>query len=473
MLEHLQHFVTCAPGAASGGRCAAGAWLRVCRAPCGTAGPAAWQRLLTALFLLGSIIIGIQGASAQSASVHRKTNSAHAERANLTGDSKQTTFRLKLSNGVRAEIFTLGDPYRVVVDLPEVAFHLPEGTGEKGQGLISAFRYGLVSEGKARIVMDTSGPVVIKHAAMTPKGGKAVELVIDLIPTSARAFGAGTGAGAQPPPAPQQRQQATKRAPAPPSQAGQSRDRGDRATATVKTARAKPLVLIDAGHGGIDPGTTSAGNVKEKTVVLAVALALRTKLGSSGRYDVRMTRKTDVFVPLDRRVQISRELDADLFISLHADAIAQKGLAKNVRGATVYTLSEDASDEEARRMAEKENNSDAVAGLQTSTFEGEGDVRNILIDLLKRETSNFSADFSNILVKRMGQSISLSGRPQRSAAFKVLRQADTPSVLVELGYMSNPKDEKLLQSAAWQRRVAASIASAVDAYFSRRTATAR
>ncbi|MDH4983903.1 N-acetylmuramoyl-L-alanine amidase [Hyphomicrobium sp. D-2] len=426
---------------------------------------------MAALVVLASTLIAIPEAYAQTASVHRKTKAAQAKRAELTGDSKQTTFRLGLSNGVRAEIFTLADPYRVVVDLPEVAFHLPEGSGEKGGGLISAFRYGLVSEGKARIVMDANGPVVIKHAAMNPKDGQAVELIIELVPTSAHAFGAGTGAGAQPqpPPAPPvpQRDVAKGAPPAPTASPGREIERAPKVT------RAKPLVVIDAGHGGIDPGTTSAGNVKEKTVVLAVALALRSQLAASGRYDVRMTRKTDVFVPLDRRVQMSRELDADLFISLHADAIAQKGLAKNVRGATVYTLSEDASDEEARRMAEKENNSDAVAGLQTSAFEGEGDVRNILIDLLKRETSNFSADFSNILVKRMGQSISLSSRPQRSAAFKVLRQADTPSVLVELGYMSNPKDEELLQSAAWQRRVAASIGSAVDAYFSRRTATAR
>ncbi len=214
-------------------------------------------------------------------------------------------------------------------------------------------------------------------------------------------------------------------------------------------------------------------NLKEKTLVLAVAQALREQLAAGRRYDVRMTRVSDVFVSLDQRLKMSRDLDADLFISLHADSIAQKGLANTVRGATVYTLSEQASDEEARRMAEKENNSDAIAGLQTAKFEEEGEVRNILIDLLKRETSNFSADFSNTLVKRLGTSISLSGRPQRSAAFKVLRQADTPSVLVELGYMSNAEDERLLNSSAWQRRVAAAIGTAVDSYFSKRTAKAR
>lgn len=397
------------------------------------------------------MVAAMGSAAAEPTSIHRKSTVVEAKRAELTGDRRTTALRLALSAGVRAEIYTLANPYRVVVDLPDVAFHLPDGTGQQGRGLVSAFRYGLLAEGKARVVIDTTGPVVIKHADMTTTGARSVDLVIELAPTSAQSFGTGTGGV---------RAALAKTEPAP-------------APAATKRDRIKPVILIDAGHGGIDPGTASAGNLKEKTIVLAVAHALRAQLSASGRYDVRMTRKTDVFVSLDQRLKMSRDLAADLFISLHADAIAQKGLVNSVRGATVYTLSERASDEEARRMAEKENNSDAVAGLQTASFEEEGEVRSILIDLLKRETSNFSADFSNTLVKRLGATISLSGNPQRSAAFKVLRQADTPSVLVELGYMSHPEDEKLLNSAAWQRRVAAAIGTAVDSYFSKRTAKAR
>lgn len=392
---------------------------------------------------------------ADPTSVHRKTAGVEARAADVEVSGKVTTFVLRLSSGVRAEIFTLAGPYRVVIDLPDVAFQLPEGTGQKGQGLVSSFRYGLLAEGKARVVIDTAGPVQIRRADMQPtasQGSKGMDLAVELAATSAQSFGGGTGGF-------------------PGTAATPPKDMGS-AVAT-KHNRIKPLILIDAGHGGIDPGTASPSGRKEKTIVLAVAQALRERLESSGHYDVRMTRTSDVFVALDERLKMSRDLASDLFISLHANSIAQKGLAKSVRGATVYTLSERASDEEARRMADKENNSDAVAGLQTAKLEDEGEVRSILFDLLKRETSNFSADFSNTLVKRLGTTISLSQRSQRSAAFKVLRQADIPSVLVELGYMSHPEDEKLLNSAAWQRRVAAAMVAAIDSYFSKRTAKAR
>lgn len=388
---------------------------------------------------------------ADPTSIHRKSAGVEARAADIKVSGKATTFVLRLSSGVRAEIFTLAGPYRVVIDLPDVAFQLPEGTGQKGQGLVSSFRYGLLAEGKARVVIDTNGPVQIRRADMQPAANKGMELAVELTATSAQSFGGGTG-------------ETPGNAATPPEDMGSA--------VAAKHNRIKPLILIDAGHGGIDPGTASSTGLKEKTIVLAVAQALRERLESSGHYDVRMTRTSDVFVPLDERLKMSRDLASDLFISLHADSIAQKGLAKSVRGATVYTLSEQASDEEARRMADKENNSDAVAGLQTAKLEDGGEVRSILFDLMKRETSNFSADFSNTLVKRLGTTISLSQRSQRSAAFKVLRQADIPSVLIELGYMSHPEDEKLLNSEAWQRRVATAIVAAIDSYFSKRTAKA-
>lgn len=394
-------------------------------------------------------------ASPKAGSSAPRSKTAEVRDVRVSAAAGKTRVEMSLSAGVRAEIFTLANPYRVIIDLPDVTFRLPDGTGQSSAGLISAFRFGLFAENKGRVVLDASGPVRIDGARMTASGADgSVALEMDLVEISAAEFGAGTGA-------------ASKAAAAPRSRPAVFDDQ----LGGTRGGSKKPLVVIDPGHGGIDPGAVGVDNVLEKKIVMDVAQRLQRRLKATGRYRVAMTRTRDVFVSLDQRVDMSREAGADLFISIHADSLASKAYAPVVRGATVYTLSERASDEQARLMAEKENASDQVAGIESAALAEENEqVRSILIDLMKRETSNFSTDFSNLLVARLKKSVSLSRDPQRSAAFRVLKQTHAPSVLVELGYISNEADARQMRQAEWQSKVAGAIVAAIDAFFDRRTA---
>lgn len=373
----------------------------------------------------------------------------------FSGDAARTFVKVALSRDVAIDVFTLADPFRVIIELPDTTFPISVQPGTKGKGLVESYHNGVFQAGKGRIVLETLGPVRVTTFPLSPgPDGKGKMLEVALVPMPVSEFAKGTGAG---------RADVEKVVTALPEGVPES---------PAAPPPARPVIVIDAGHGGIDPGAVGQGMLLEKNVVFAVARKLEQALKGRQRYEVRMTRTADVFVSLDQRVAESRKNAANLFLSIHADSIEQQSMAQNVSGATVYTLSERASDEQARKMAEKENASDLLAGL-ASTKKEDDEVKDILIDLLKRETATFSAEFSNVLLTKLKPKIQLSRDPSRSAAFKVLKQTHAPSVLIELGYMSNDADVQRLNSSEWQERIAEAIASAIDAYFASRKASAR
>jgi N-acetylmuramoyl-L-alanine amidase len=230
----------------------------------------------------------------------------------------------------------------------------------------------------------------------------------------------------------------------------------------------RPLVVIDPGHGGIDNGTKAVSGELEKAIVLDFATILRDKLQQSGKYRVAMTRSDDTFIALAERVRFARGQRAALFISIHADYLPKR--EGEAQGATVYTLSENASDAEAARLAEDENRADVIAGVDLTAESNE--VADILIDLAQRETKMFSMQFARDLLTELKTTTRMHKYPLKSAGFMVLKSPDVPSVLLELGYVSTKDDLKQLLSQSWRERTAVALVKAIDAFFAPRIAGA-
>lgn len=355
----------------------------------------------------------------------------------------------KLTQKTDFNVFILASPYRAVINLPAAHWKIAETDNKKG--LVTDVRYGLFSEQQSRVVLDLKAPAKIQKQFMLPPSAnnQNTRLVVDLVPIMAREFNRAK--------LPQQveRAQRTKSAQiiAPPSLTPLTP-----LTPKTRPKRDRKVIVIDPGHGGVDPGAHGR-QAKEKNVVLSFAKQLIGKLRDTGLYDVYLTRNTDVYIPLRARVQIARRKKADLFISIHADAIKKR----NVRGLSVYTLSEKASDKEAAALARKENQSDIIAGIDFG--DQPKDVTNILIDLAQRETKNLSKRFAASVVKETRGKTRLLERTHRQAGFRVLKAPDVPSVLIELGFLTNRADEKQLLSAKWQRNVATALTQAVGRYF--------
>ena len=362
----------------------------------------------------------------------------------LGGDEAQTRMVVDLSEKVDIRAFALADPYRVVIDMPQVAFQLRPRTGEIGRGLVKAFRFGLVMPGGSRIVIDLTRPVRIDKAlVLDAANDQPARLVLDLTAIERDTFMrfATTEAGGADTPKPEWQAESSHGDP-------------------------RPLIVIDPGHGGIDNGTRAASGEMEKTIVLEFGLMLRDKIEKIGKYRAAMTRTEDNFVPLGNRVALARAREASLFISIHADALARG--EGDAQGATIYTLSERPSDARAARLAENENRADVIAGLDLSSEPK--DVAGILIDLARRETKTFSVQFAQALANSFKASTRLHQNPLKSASFVVLKAPDVPSVLVELGFVSNKTDLKSLVSQEWRERAADSVVQAIESYFTTRLA---
>ncbi|MFC1459555.1 N-acetylmuramoyl-L-alanine amidase [Microvirga arabica] len=376
------------------------------------------------------------GASAKPAT------SIIAAAAAVEQDGAKTRFKVTLSKPVTAQVSLMERPDRLIIDLPEVAFHLPAEAGRSKEGLIASYRYGLFAPGRSRVVMELAQPAIVSGLTTTPDAtGAATILTIELSRADREEFRKAASGSAAP----------AKEGPAPVVQAAKD---------------ARPVIMIDPGHGGIDPGAAAgSGNVAEKDLVLSFAQRLKKKLEDGGRYKVLMTRDQDVFVSLGDRVRAARAAQADLFISIHADSISG---GQDVRGLTVYTGSERASDADSARLADRENKADAVAGVESG--EMPDDVSDILMDLTLRETRGFSHGFATRLVGEFDSVARLNKNPHRQARFQVLRAHDVPSVLVELGYLSSQKDLDLLMSEEWRAKMVSAMSNAVDRFFATRLA---
>ncbi|MCF8495916.1 MAG: N-acetylmuramoyl-L-alanine amidase [Alphaproteobacteria bacterium] len=386
--------------------------------------------------------------------------------------SDRTRLVLDLDTTAQFRAFTLANPYRLVLDLPEFEWRAGSIEGLR-TSQISAVRQGHIQPGLSRIVFDLKGPVFIQSAFSLPEqNGKPPRLVVDLKPSSPDDFRQNLqkmqgdlGEGVTPPLAPNMTT-ASSAPPVPARAPYRTASLDNMAPPSAPTmpkaspALKKPLVVIDPGHGGVDPGASGPGNIHEKTIVLALGKELAAQLESSGEYRVLMTRDRDEFVKLRDRVTFARTHGADLFVSIHADSIHKN----EVTGASVYTLSEKASDEQTEKLAARENQADLIAGIDLSVEDQ--DVANILVDLAMRDTMNQSKFFANNLVGTFkAGGLKTLPTPHRYAGFAVLKAPDIPSVLVEVGFMSSQKEAKLLNTPGYRKKIARSLKEGIDGYF--------
>jgi N-acetylmuramoyl-L-alanine amidase len=374
------------------------------------------------------------------------------------GDENQTRFTLEITKDIPYRAFVLNNPPRMVIDLPKMEWHAPLNKGDRN-GNIKSYRKGLYQGDTLRIVIDLNRPAILSaNEKQPPDQSNPWRYVFTLKPVDAVTFEkainkviTGNGAPAT----------ATNGATTNGAVAIIKNDLPHKATIVASKETKKPLIVIDAGHGGVDPGALATNGIYEKNITLATAKELKRQLEETGNYRVKMTRDTDVFIKLPDRVKIARSAGADMFISLHADTIARS----NVMGSSVYTLSDKASDIESAKLAERENAVDTLVNVDVGKVDA--DVADILIDLVTRDTMNQSRVLADTVVSTFKSNgvHTLPITPHRSAGFAVLKSPDIPSILIEMGYLSNKQEADQLANAQYRTKLAGAVAKVVDRYF--------
>ena len=396
------------------------------------------MRSIISAFLTASILLTAMLSAAWAA----EDETAIAFAARVIGDEKRARLVVDFDKTVTYDAYLLADPRRIIIDLSQTAFSLDGEAKKLPTSLVRDMRFGAIAPGQSRIVLELARDVVIEnHSLRNVVAENRHRLLLDLVTASAEQFTA-----------------AVRKAPA-------VKPKTKKVTDTEKPAANKPFtVILDPGHGGIDGGAEGAGRTAEKVVTLDFAQHLKAALAKNDQLKVLLTREDDRFMSLSDRVDFAKQNNADLFMSIHADSLRQK----NIRGATVYTLSKEGSDTLSRSLAKKQNRADLVAGLSLPKTQPK--VSDILIDLTRRETQAFSVGIARLIVRQMKDRVRLIHNPHRSADFYVLKAPEFPSVLLELGYLSNLEDEKLMKSEEWQTKAASIISDSIKAFFKPRMA---
>jgi N-acetylmuramoyl-L-alanine amidase len=329
------------------------------------------------------------------------------------------------------------------LELENAKFSFNEDVTSIENEMVGSFRFGAVTADKSRLVITLNAPFDIMEKTLAKEEGSerhSLDFLFQKV--TPEVFSAKVD-----------EQQALL------GTSGEVVIKGDRVRAGPKKTGVFHVV-IDPGHGGIDGGSKGRKTgILEKDITLKISKKIGELIEKSGPFEVSYTREDDIFVSLRERQKFAQRQNADLMISIHADSLKEFF----VRGATIYTLAKKATDALSQQIADSENLADIVAGLAAP--DSQNDVTDILADLTLRETSRFSLHFSTLLVERMASEVAMIKNPQRAASFAVLKNAEVPSALIELGYLSNEEDEKLLNDSVWQDKVAVIVASAVKAFF--------